>query len=822
MNILDNNAKFDIFPWNNKFETGIKNIDEQHIKLVEILNRLAVHLANRSSSVLLDSIFDELVSYTDYHFKSEEVYWNKYLADTPLITSHQHVHNSFVNEIIELKNKKTNKATDDTIREIVSFLTHWLAYHILDSDKRMAYVVKQLENGATYEQAKEHANRVMADTIKPLVDTILDMYDSLSVRTLDLMREKALRKRAEQALLLSEKRWDFIIEGSEESIWEWNISDGKMENSTNNNPFLNILIQNDNKLNRIKSGNIIKIYPEDIDNVNRELQNHFDGKTNFFTTKYRVVRENTSWSWINSKGKVIERDSDGTALKMIGTHTDITERELGALIFRQTYQPIIVVNLHFTIKNINQALTVTTGFGDNDIVGKEFFSFFLGNDTSQNIESIKQEIRNNGFWLGEVLIQRKNGQMFTALTSILSLRKTDEPFDYFVIMFTDISDRIEIENKLLKAKEKAEESDQLKTAFLNNLSHEIRTPMNAICGFSDMLTNPDLSDEKRNSFVTIIQKSSNQLLSIITDILTISSIETKQVKINIEKVTLNNILINLLNTFKPLAQSHNVSLFLKQQLESEHSEIFTDKTKITQILTNLLSNAVKFTNKGQIEFGYNLKSDIEPREIEFYVKDTGIGIIPEIQSVIFEHFRQADTVHVNYGGSGLGLSISKGFVELLSGKIWVVSELEKGSTFYFTIPYKPVNEINKSITTTKQNENFKTVLVAEDEEYNFLFIEELLIGMDLKLIHAKNGKETVEIFKANPKIDLILMDIKMPIMTGHEAATIIKQLKPSLPIIAQSAYALEHEIAKYEGIFDDYLTKPINKDKLKQTIMKYI
>jgi len=232
----------------------------------------------------------------------------------------------------------------------------------------------------------------------------------------------------------------------------------------------------------------------------------------------------------------------------------------------------------------------------------------------------------------------------------------------------------------------------------------------------------------------------------------------------------------------------------------------------------LLTNALKFTHEGFIEFGYNLKDN----ELEFYVKDSGIGIKPELHDKIFERFRQADkSIQMNYGGTGLGLSISKGFVKLLGGKIWVQSELEKGSTFYFTIPYKPVNEIDKTITPTKQNENFKTILVAEDEEYNFLFIEELLIDMDLKLIHAKDGKETVEICKTNSKIDLILMDIKMPIMDGHEAAKIIKKQKPELPIIAQSAYALEHERAKYEGIFDDYLTKPINENDLKQMVMKY-
>lgn len=373
--------------------------------------------------------------------------------------------------------------------------------------------------------------------------------------------------------------------------------------------------------------------------------------------------------------------------------------------------------------------------------------------------------------------------------------------------------------ELIKAKEKAEESDRLKTAFLQNMSHEIRTPLNAISGFSGILNKSELSEEKRRSYTSIIQNSSEQLISIISDILTISSLETKQENISYDKVCVNNIILDLLSIFKQQAHNQNISLYTKQQLSDKQAEIYTDKTKITQILSNLISNALKFTHEGFIEFGYNLKE----HELEFYVKDSGIGIKPEFHEEIFERFRQANkSINKLYGGTGLGLSISKGFTDLLGGKIWVQSELEKGSTFYFTIPYKPVNESDKAISPIMQSRDFKTVLVAEDEEYNFLYIEEVLIDMDLKLIHAKDGKETVEIFKSNTNIDLILMDIKMPIMDGHEAAKIIKELKPDFPIIAQSAYALEHEIEKYSGIFDDYLTKPINEDYLKQKVMKYI
>lgn len=253
-------------------------------------------------------------------------------------------------------------------------------------------------------------------------------------------------------------------------------------------------------------------------------------------------------------------------------------------------------------------------------------------------------------------------------------------------------------HELYLAKEKAEESNKLKTAFLQNISHEIRTPLNAISGFSGLLNTPDLSEEKRKKFVSIIQNSSNQLASIVTDILTISSLETKQIKSNIDKVCINRIINDLLVTFKQQAIKDNISLYAKQPLTDKQSEIFTDKTILIQILTNLINNALKFTHQGFIEFGYSLINN----NLEFYVKDSGIGIDPKYHEKIFVRFGKINTSTTKlYGGTGIGLPISKEYVELLGGKIWVLSETDKGSSFYFTIPYKPVFEIDNNPTPIK-------------------------------------------------------------------------------------------------------------------------
>ena len=283
---------------------------------------------------------------------------------------------------------------------------------------------------------------------------------------------------------------------------------------------------------------------------------------------------------------------------------------------------------------------------------------------------------------------------------------------------------------------------------------------------------------------------------------------------------INDVLVELLAIFSAQSQNQNVSLFVKQQLSDRDSTVTTDKTKVTQILTNLLSNALKFTHAGQIEFGYTL--DESESYLKFYVKDTGVGINRELQEKIFERFRQADiTISKKYGGTGLGLSISKGFIQLLNGKIWVESEPNQGACFFFTIPYQPINE-SVVEDKLKKHPQHHSILIAEDEEYNYLFIEELLIETGYRLIHAKNGEEALSLFKENDSICLVLMDIKMPIMDGYTCTKLIKEQNSQIPVIAQSAYALAHEIKKYRDIFDDYITKPIQKEELFKKINQYI
>jgi PAS domain S-box-containing protein len=380
-----------------------------------------------------------------------------------------------------------------------------------------------------------------------------------------------------------------------------------------------------------------------------------------------------------------------------------------------------------------------------------------------------------------------------------------------------------INEELNEAKLNAEESYRLKSAFLANMSHEIRTPMNGIIGFSELLKDAKIPDERRMYFASIVIDSSKQLLNIVNDILDVSRIETGKVSLLFEDVVINDLIGILFAFFEPQISGKGIKLVAYKPLNSVQSTVVTDRTRLRQVLSNLINNAIKFTNSGHIKFGYRVIDGY----IEFFVEDTGIGIPANLHDKIFEPFRQADLeITSQFGGTGLGLTISKKLVELLGGKIWVESKPGKGSVFYFTVPYNSNTSVEtKEIKQEKkiQNKSYNmVVLIVEDDEVNYLFLETILAKSNIKAIRALNGIEAVEICNSNPDIQLVLMDIKLPFMNGYEATKRIKQSKPQLPVIAQTAYAMHEDRDKaYEAGCDAYISKPIITSELLKLIDEF-
>jgi PAS domain S-box-containing protein len=383
-----------------------------------------------------------------------------------------------------------------------------------------------------------------------------------------------------------------------------------------------------------------------------------------------------------------------------------------------------------------------------------------------------------------------------------------------------------INTELLYAKERAEESDRLKMVFLSNISHEIRTPMNAIMGFSELLEKSDISSEKQEKFTQIIRRRSKDLLTIINDILDISKIDAGQFNIFESSGNINEMLNELFQYYEArnkINDKKDINFYITNILNSKEQFINADFGRLKQVIMNLIDNALKFTEIGSIEFGCNFKNT---SELVFYVKDTGIGIPKNKQTIIFERFRQVEESHKRrFGGTGLGLPICKGIVELMGGSIWLESEMDKGSTFYFSIPYKPVYKISpieESLVEKNFNWNDKCILVVEDDELSAAFFKEILQKTKVKYLSAENGKKAIDLFKSNSNINLVLMDIRLPDVDGFEITKKFKLQKPEIIIIAQTAYASEDDrIQCLEAGCDDYISKPVNRDLLFQLIQKH-
>jgi PAS domain S-box-containing protein len=389
----------------------------------------------------------------------------------------------------------------------------------------------------------------------------------------------------------------------------------------------------------------------------------------------------------------------------------------------------------------------------------------------------------------------------------------------------DITERYHNLQELVNAMEKAEQSDRLKSAFLANMSHEIRTPMNGILGFAELLKEPNLTGEEQQEYIRIIEKSGERMLNIINNIVSISKIESNQMCVNISESNINKQIEYIYTFFKPEVESKGMKLLFKSPLPLSQAIIKTDREKLFAILTNLVKNAIKYSEKGSIEIDCNKKGEY----LEFYVKDSGIGIDSSRQKAIFERFIQADISDKQaYQGAGLGLSISKAYVEMLGGKLWVESEKGIGSTFYFTVPYttKPKETDENTIETTKgvmdnEIENLK-ILIVEDDETSELLISNVLKKMSREILKASNGFEAIKLCRNNPDIDLILMDIKMPVMDGYESTQQIRQFNKDVIIIAQTACGLtgDRENAIAAGC-NAYISKPIIKVELLTLIKTY-
>lgn len=488
---------------------------------------------------------------------------------------------------------------------------------------------------------------------------------------------------------------------------------------------------------------------------------------------------------------------------------------------------ILILDFKGKIAAINHKVEELFGYPKEDLVGKPIYRFLeislpLLYDNSRSLKEIAKQKKEQTI---AVLVDSSEIPIeFTCM----KVYGRNESIKGYVCYIRDITDQKKSEDKLKQALTKAEESDKLKTSFLANMSHEVRTPMNAIMGFLTLLSRPGLSEDKQQEFIKHINRGSESLLNLIDDIIETAKIESGQITIKPVKCDINALLKELLVVFRQEKQEKDkdhIKIILDVPTTGKF-HITTSASRVQQILSKLLQNALKFTETGTIKFGYKILNN---STLQFYVSDTGIGIPKDKTEIIFDRFTKLedDTAKL-FGGTGLGLSIAKKLIHLLNGKIWVESEHGKGSCFYFTLPHSEKTTTNSQfiMTTPPDNQNFqwqnKVILIAEDVEINYVFLEEALLDTGVEILWAKNGVEAVDMCKKE-RVDMVLMDIKMPDMDGYTATNLIKEQNDDIVIIAQTAYAMPEDKDKFlESNCDDYITKPIKHKELLQIISKYL
>jgi PAS domain S-box-containing protein len=671
-----------------------------------------------------------------------------------------------------------------------------------------------LKSGATDYVIKEH--------IKRLGPAILNAIDQTAMKIEKLKAEEALQKSEEKfrSLFENHSAVKLLIDAKTGNIVDANIAASKYYGWTieelENLNVRNISILSEEEL-LLELNNIQNLKKPQFDFIHR-LKNG----------SLRNVEVFSSIIVIDGREYLHSIVHDVTEKKKAEKQISLISKSL-----EQSPVSVVITDPSGKLQYVNTKFTKITGYTFDEAIGKNPNILKSGEQSDNFYKLMWQTISSGKEWSGELHNRKKNGELYWESVVISSLVDSNGKITNYIGIKEDITERKRMLQELVTAKEKAEENERLKTAFLHNISHEIRTPMNAIIGFATLLDTPNLSEDQIIQFTETILESSNQLLLVINDIISIATIEAGQEKTDLKDLNLNELCNRVFEQFVFKAHARKLEFQFQTELTFNQANIKTDETKLLQVLNNIIGNAMKFTKKGKVIFGCKLKqNEDEQSDIEFFVKDTGIGIAPDMHDEIFKRFRQVEsTTTRRYGGSGLGLSISKAYIELLGGKIWIESELNKGSTFYFAIPYFQSDEIVSEETqavniitqrTLSNTKTQKTILIAEDEDSNFMLLEHVLADQNFIILRANNGAEAVEICKTT-EIDLVLMDIKMPVLDGYEATKLIRVFNSNLPIIALTAYSTKYDkVNAIESGCNDHIGKPFRRATLINKISEFL
>jgi len=690
----------DIFPWDNNFNTGLAEVDAQHRRLVGLINQLASHLALGLDKIELERIFDELVAYTDYHFSTEEAIWHQYLPGDSEEEGHLKGHGKFISTLFRLKAEHADKNQADNTEDILDFLVRWLAAHILESDRHMAFIVQGVEAGLSIADAKIKANEQMSGANRVMIDIILSIYGTLSRNTLRLMRELAEHQQAETRLKENEEIFRSSIDVINEAFVIYDADD-------------RLLYCNDKYR---------EVYPSVADMMHPGIR--FED----------IVR---AWAERGAPD-VQDGDIEAWVAKRMAKHRS-----------------------------------------------------------------------------GQTQLQHTDGDHWAHIVERVT------PSGYNVGFRVDITE-------LMRAKEAAEAANLAKSRFLAVMSHEIRTPLNGVLGMAQLLLAPAVSDSDRKEYARTILNSGQILLTVLNDILDLSKVESGKLKLELGIIDPAQILHEAEALFSGSAQEKALHLATACHAPA-HVRYRGDSHRLRQMISNLVSNALKFTLQGTITLtSCEIERDESSALLEFSVADTGIGISADKLNLLFRPFSQVDDSSTrNHGGTGLGLSIVASLARLMNGSAGVESTPGKGSRFWFRIRADLLTDAGDSRSTcrtidTGGKETLSSpasscgrILIVEDNPTNRLVVTKLLEKQGFVTFVAEDGQQAVDMLSDGLDVDLVLMDLQMPVLDGYLATARIRTREQQqggrrLPIIALTADAFPEDRQRcLEVGMDDYLSKPI-------------
>lgn len=608
---------------------------------------------------------------------------------------------------------------------------------------------------------------------------------------------------------------------------------------------------------------MLKMHIDDINTLTlvevqeRLAQTSYEGNIVFsfkHRTKHRGIRDVEAYTCvIKRKGKSLVHSIIHDVTEEKKAMAEVVTLSQG---IRYSSAAMVITDAEGKIEFVNPKFVEISGYNLDEVKGKTLEFLNSGEEKEELYRNLWETIMAGEEWRGEMLNKRKNGELYWEASLIAPILGNEGEIINFIAVKEDITSRkkdelalIEkdlllkeqneeymamneeleetnlrirrINDELIQARNKAEENDRLKSAFLANMSHELRTPMNGIIGFTELLKRPQLSEENRLKFTEIIEQSGVRLLELVNNLIDISRIETGQVTPHFTTEDIGQLMAETFRFFSLEAQKRGNTLSLNGGKPLPPLVISTDRQMLNSIISNLLKNALKFTQDGAIDYGYSLEKD----SVNFWVSDTGVGIAKDKQSRIFERFVQGDTsLARQYEGAGLGLSITKSYLAILGGEITLTSEPDKGSIFRFSVPFnastKDTEDTGTNESTLEELGKHLSILITEDDSYSSVYLHDLLAPYANRIYMSETGGQSVELLKNNKDINLILMDIKLPDMSGLDAIRAIRAFNSEVHIIVQSAFASpeDMEAARLAG-GNQYITKPILSKELFQAVI---